>query len=509
MILKYWYFSATIKQSVITTRSRKQKVNNFVENETKAARRQKRKKSAEKKRIKNSLKSTKQSETGSSDAKTTSNKLVQKKSFRQKHNYKRRSREDTFTSQKNKKINFNDSFKIKNNENFLIKKSAKNTTSQHNTSQSLTLHKETAKKLQRKITGTRIKTSPILVTPESTPPKMSLTPHRSKKTPTKSLVSLGSPKTHSLAVPKLLKSPKKLSLLTYKDKLDICDKKSQKSKKKSLGDIAISKKSFLLTSIKQKHKKSDVNLKAIVHMLSKSPKEKYSKSKKSNLKVLSPSQVRKNLLLKSSLISVSGSPSTLPKARIDGTRSKYLLALKRRLLNSKLSKILTASQIENMLSEPIVLLEKLPSEINQNTLTDKTKLDTLIRRTSFLTNTQKRSKMSTSETSMKSRATHNSNTKSRKTMKKSPKIKHNALIQRTNTSPVPLQSSTPQENKMSINIKSIYKFNIPIKSTNNAYFNSKLRSKNLSNIRSLSNGSSILNGSVKSIDNISQSFFFI
>ncbi|XP_011303505.1 serine/arginine repetitive matrix protein 5 [Fopius arisanus] len=55
--------------------------------------------------------------------------------------------------------------------------------------------------------------SPNNVTPESSPITVILTPHRSTKTPRKSPVSLGSPKSHSLSPRRLSKTPRKLSVI--------------------------------------------------------------------------------------------------------------------------------------------------------------------------------------------------------------------------------------------------------------------------------------------------------
>ncbi|XP_015120268.1 serine/arginine repetitive matrix protein 1 [Diachasma alloeum] len=55
--------------------------------------------------------------------------------------------------------------------------------------------------------------SPNDVTPESSPITVTLTPHRTTKTPRKSPVNLGSPKTHSLSPRRHSKTPRKLSVV--------------------------------------------------------------------------------------------------------------------------------------------------------------------------------------------------------------------------------------------------------------------------------------------------------
>jgi len=70
---------------------------------------------------------------------------------------------------------------------------------QSSASQNLDLNKMLNKKFQRKTVAVDVKNSPIIVIPK-------LIPHRFKKTPKKSLISLGFVKTHSITVPRVLKN---------------------------------------------------------------------------------------------------------------------------------------------------------------------------------------------------------------------------------------------------------------------------------------------------------------
>lgn len=438
-------------------------------------------------------------------------KSVKKRTTRRRFNLDKRAETDD-TSIKNQNVESNESIKILRDrycDNITVDLFKNNLLQ---SSKDLDLEKMSNGKLQRKTSSTNTKILPIIVTPKSTPPKLNLTPHRSKKTPKKSPISLGSPKTHSIAIPKLFKSPRKLSLAATsedsgenleKSDSDSC-KKSRKSKKHSSGSSSMSDKSLLISpTAKSKHKKSDGNLKLIVRKFSKSPKIvlKSPKSKKSkSRKLLSSSRMRKSTPKKST------SPPTTPNlnksSKISTKKSplskrKSLSPIKRRLLDSKLTKTLTASQIKDVLAEPIVLLEKLSPESmkrkNMLMVASKTRSNTLIKVRSPSINARSNSKVSIKKVSVESDVStnRNSNTKLRSSMEKSrinntnrisPRIKPNISIQEKDRSSIPLMASTPREGKMTLMDTSLT-FNTSIASVNDTSLNTRLRHRNQSNVQ--------------------------
>lgn len=344
-------------------------------------------------------------------------------------------------------------------------------------------------KLQQKTSVTNVKSSPLVITPKSTPPKLSLTPHRSKKTPKKSPISLGSPKTHSIAIPKLLKSPRKLSLVVAGNNSNSADKKAS-------------------PKAKSERKKSGINLKRIVHKFSKSPKivlrspKSKSKSRKSKL---SSSQMSRSLVKESptspctKLNFDNAKLSKISTKESPFIKKKNLSQIKQRLLNPKIMKTLSASQIKDVCAEPVVLLEKLSPETvkRKYTLmtTSKNRSNSLpkigycsvsIRRESNFKVLTPVKKVSLSKSPKRNSSTKLRNNSMEKLQisninRISPRIKHNTSIQEDKSS-VPLMSSTPREEKM-IFMDTSLSSNTSIASINNTSLNSRSRSRNQSNVQ--------------------------
>ncbi|CAG5107043.1 Protein of unknown function [Cotesia congregata] len=65
----------------------------------------------------------------------------------------------------------------------------------------------------RQLRSRNVNSPTTVVTPESSPITVHLTPHRATKTPRKSPVNIGSPKTHTLSPQRLSKTPRKLSII--------------------------------------------------------------------------------------------------------------------------------------------------------------------------------------------------------------------------------------------------------------------------------------------------------
>ncbi|KAH0556603.1 muscle M-line assembly protein unc-89-like [Cotesia glomerata] len=65
----------------------------------------------------------------------------------------------------------------------------------------------------RQLRSRNVNSPNTVVTPESSPITVHLTPHRATKTPRKSPVNIGSPKTHTLSPQRLSKTPRKLSII--------------------------------------------------------------------------------------------------------------------------------------------------------------------------------------------------------------------------------------------------------------------------------------------------------
>lgn len=516
------YFAAIVGQSIVSTRSKTQKINNEVnEDAAELIQRTRQSQRGEKSLdVKNSLEATAKKSArkkSSPDAKVMLGKSAKKKVSRRKLNLTQEAEdEDKFTAQ-NRSIDTNESVKILRDRHNKISMTEhiKHDLSQSSISKDLDSNKKRNKKLQRKIAVTGVKNSPIIVTPNSTPPKLSLTPHRSKKTPKKSPISLGSPKTHSITVPRLFKSPRKLSLLaTSEENLNKSNDKShnekmEKTKKDRLNN-SISHKSLLTPPVaKSKHKKSDINLKTIVRKFSKSPKivlrsPKSKKSKSRKLKLLSPSQkVRKNSLRTSPTNITSDTTPDTAKSKMSTKKSpllkeKNLSGIKRRLI-----KALTISQEKDVLAEPIVLLERLSLERIQNTLmvANKIQSETSVIKSSLI-NTGNNFKVLTTSAGSDISVNRNSNTKLRNSNEKlinrvSPRIKHNTPIQGKDRSSIPLMSSTPREEKIPLtdmNLTSIIY-------VDNTSTSTRLQHKNQFNM------SNVLNKST-AIENISKPSLF-
>ncbi|XP_011635085.1 cylicin-1-like [Pogonomyrmex barbatus] len=483
--------AATAVQSTVSTRSQAQKINNVNQDVVKSA--QKIRQSQRKERttsVKDNLETTTKQSTSKKKSNTEVTFTKSAKRTRRKLNLDEEIKtENIHTISRDRSMDSNDSFKVLKNEcnnSIPIVELIRSDMSRINISKDLNLE-EVPRKLQRKASATNIKIPSIIVTPKSTPPKLSLTPHRSKKTPKKSPIFLGSPKTHSLAVPKLLKSPRKLSLTTTseenleKSNSNSHNKKSRKKNRRhdDSGDSTPSQ--SMSKSLKtKKQKKSDINLKTFVRKFSKSskivlrsPESKNSKSRK--LKLLSPSRAKKSPLKS---ISPSFSFDDIPK--LDSKSSKNNIKkspkkknsprAKRNLLYSRLTKILSSTQIKDVLGEPIVLVEKLSSEgmKRQNMVAKKTQSNTSIGVKSPLISPGSNSKVSLpikrasspgsnskvslpikrASTGSNISTNRNSSIKLRnnsieKSPKISPRIKCNTLWEK-NKSSTPLMSSTPQ-----------------------------------------------------------------
>jgi len=487
----FCYFAATVEQSAISTRSKAQKINNVNQDVIKSVqkvRQSQKKKSAN---VKNNLEATgKQSVTNElSDADVTFKKST-KKATRRRLNLDKKA--DTPTAREEQNMD-TDSIRIlrdKHCDSIAMVELVKTDLFHLNTSKDLDSEKMSNRELQQ-ISVTNAKTSPVIITPKSTPPKLTLTPHRSKKTPKKSPISLGSPKTHSIAIPKLFKSPRKLSLAATgedseenlgKSDSDSHSKKSRKRKKKILDNSPLSEKGASISPIaKNKHKKSDINLKVIVRKFSKSPKivlksPKSKKSKSRKLKLLSPTRL--------SMLKTSPSPGTtsnLKSAKSSRIRAKEsplfkgksLSLVKRRLLSPRLIKTLTASQIKDVLTEPIVLLEKLSPESMKRKY-----LLMIASKTQSSVSTKQDSSIKLRNNSVEKSPVSNIN-------RLSPKIKYNRLIQKKDKSP--LMSSTPREEKMTLTRDTSLVSNTSIDSVNNTSLNTRLRHKNQFNMSSTMN----------------------
>ncbi|XP_070165531.1 probable replication factor C subunit 1 isoform X2 [Polyergus mexicanus] len=341
---------------------------------------------------------------------------------------------------------------------------------------------------------------------------------RSKKTPKKSPISLGSPKTHSITVPRLFKSPRKLSLFTTSEEnLNKSDNKShdeklEKTMKDNVSNYSISHKSPLtLPIIKRKHKKSD-NLKTIVRKFSKSPKivlksPKSKKSKSRKIKLLSPSQkVKKNSLKISPTNITSDTTLDLDTAKSKSSTKKSLPKEKNlSRIKHRLMKGLTASQKKDVLAEPIVLLERLSSEKIQNMLTPANKIrsDTSITIRSPLINLENNFKVFTTSRSGMS-VNRNSNIKLKNgnveklINRVSPRIKHYTPIQEKDRLSIPL-TSTPQEENISL-IDMNLTSNTSIIPIDNISTNIRSRHENQSNIYNVMHKNT-------AIENISKSLF--
>ncbi|XP_011860979.1 PREDICTED: probable serine/threonine-protein kinase nek3 [Vollenhovia emeryi] len=471
--------AATVEQAAVFTRSRAQKVNNTSQNVDKSAQKVRHSHRKEKPARNNLEAASKQSaKKESPDAEVALKKSARKKTSRRRLNLD----ETAGSEDANRTVGSNESIRILRNrhcDNVTVELGERSTL-QPSVPRDLNSEIVPNGKLPRK---TSTKASPVIVTPKSTPPKLSLTPHRSKKTPKKSPVFLGSPKTHSMTKSKLFKSPRKLSLAGENSKENLGEtdgepraRKSRRSKKNSLSGSPVSNKSASMSPTgKDKRKKSVVNLRTIVRRFSKSPKiilktpkSKKSKSAKLNL---SPSPMKRgssaSLASPSPNRSKSDSRIRIKKSQL--SKGMYLSSNRHRLirsvlLNSKLAEVLTASQTKDVLAEPIVLVEKLSLENlkRKNVLmaAGKTRSGSpvKVRSPSIRAGNNSKILISMREISAGSSTKRNSNSRSRNssmersrgsnTNRISPRIKYNASAQENNRLSTPLMSSTPQAAKM-------------------------------------------------------------
>jgi len=499
----FYYFAATAEQSV-STRSKTQKVKvsqNVAKSAQKIRQSQKKRKSNVENNLETTAKQSAKKEVPKPDLEITFKKSTKKKSIRRKLNLNKET--GTSVLQEDQNMDLSESIRILRDKhcNNIATVEFKTNLFQYNAS-NRNSEKILNKKLQRNISITNAKISPVIVTPKSTPPKLSLTPHRSKKTPKKSPISIGSPKTHSITVPKLFKSPRKLSLVADEDSeesleksdSDSHNKKSRKSKKNTLDSSKSDKIASTSSATKNNRKKSSLNL--ISRKFSKSPKimlksPKSKKSKSRKLKLLSSSRREKNPEK-----TFSASPNTTPNLENDKSskisskksplsKEKNLSSIKNPKLSPKLTKILTVSQMKDVLAEPVVVLDKLSSEnVKQKHVVASKTRNTSIKIKSPLNEknlkviiipvedhvsggTSKRN--SNSELRSNSmgipRITTNTNRTSR--------IKYNALIQ----GKAPLVSSTPREKHMISRNNSL---SDSIGSVNNISLNTRSRHKNQS-----------------------------
>ncbi|KYN39755.1 hypothetical protein ALC56_05863 [Trachymyrmex septentrionalis] len=503
----FYYFAALAEQS-ISTRSKTQKINvsqDVAKSAQKIRQPQRKRKSNVENNLETAAKQSIKKKVPKPDLEVTLKKSTKKKPTRRKLNLNKEA--DISVLQEDQNMDLSESIRIlrdKHCNNIATVELVKTNLFQYNDSTHRDSEKMLNRKLQRNISVTNEKISPVIVTPKSTPPKLNLTPHRSKKTPKKSPISIGSPKTHSIAVPKLLKSPRKLSLAATgedseesleKSDSDSHSKKSQKSKKKTLDNSSKSDRNA--STAKNNRKKSNLNL--ILHKFSKSPKivlksPKSKKSKSHKLKLLSPSRMEKSPEKTPSI-----SPNTTPNLENDKSskislkksplsKGKNLSSIKN--LSPKLTKILTASQIKDMLAEPVVILDKLsPEHVKQKHVAACKTSDTSIKirspsngtrnlkviiipvedHVSAGTSTNRNSNSELRSNSMGiPRITTNTNRTSR--------IKYNALIQ----GKAPLVSSTPRKENMISRNNSLS--DTSIGSINNTSLNTRSRHRNQSNI---------------------------
>jgi len=334
-----------------------------------------------------------------------------------------------------------------------------------------------------------------MITPKSTSPKISLTHHTFKKTPRKSPIFLDSPKTHRETVPKLLKSPRKLSLSilfgsesTKKSSKKIRKKTLEKAEHGNSIELSPSNKDLSILAIKKNQQKSDINVKSTVRKVSKHPKivlnpRKSKKSRSLSKLRLSPShQKHSSMIATPNILDLNDTKSSSTFLY----RNKSLSLTKRRFLNSKIMKLLTASQVRDVLAEPIVLLEKLPKNILNIPIINGIKLNTSIKIKSPLLNKRNSLKMFSSTNShmklnqsvdenssfkLKHNRTKNSN-------KMSLKSKDSTLIQKKDKS-TPLMSSTPQKEEIPL-LKIDLVNNSPIQSLTNISLNTRSSRMNTS-----------------------------
>ncbi|XP_032668098.1 uncharacterized protein LOC116842667 [Odontomachus brunneus] len=419
-----------MEQSFITTRAKAQKLISLNESMTKS--RDENKRSVRGKRSVN-VKSNSEVTTGQStrkkttNAKSTLSKSKKKKASSRNFNIVKGAESE---SKAHKNESCNESKRLsRSNANVSTIQSTDDNLFQWTDSADLN---KTPKKVQQKMIVPSVNEQSGMVTPKSTPIKLSLTPHRSTKTPKKSPVSLSSPKTHSVSVSRLLKTPRKLSLTPGENLYNNdSSNKLRKAEKDSLRGMS-KERSPASSVTKSKRVMSSAKLKGITHRFSKSPKivlrSPSKKSPKSNV-----SAHKRKRPSKRSFASSGTSPS-LGESSSD---SRNLSADKHRLLNSKLAKLLTASQMRDVLAEPVVLLRKLSLDSKSDTLTIAAGSNRLNRSIDAESSTSaEASDASAGESSRRSFAAKTTNRSAGKLS--SPTRGENKT---------PLMSSTPQEEK--------------------------------------------------------------
>lgn len=457
-----------MEPSSITTRAKAQKSNNLIQGVTES--KEKSKRSLREKRsidTRDNLETTiKQSEETSVRTKVRVGRSKKKNVSNRRHNMVKEA--GSKDRDKNQSINFNKSKVSKDMHDENVP------TINNDLSRCINLGdlNRTPKEVQQETIVSNTKGLFGMVTPKSTPIKLNLTPHRSTKTPKKSPVSLTSPKTHSVSVSKLLKTPRKLSLTPgeslYMHNNDSGDTKLRKAKKNSSRDISVSNKSSpaALSVVKSKRNVSGVKLSGIVHRFSKSPKIVLrSPSKKSKLPKLNLSASRKSPLKKrtfaSTIPGISSSHSSRKPSHASAKKTplpeqgKSLSTYKRQLLSTRLAKLLTASQMRDVLAEPIVLLKKLPLESKPDTLTTVDNQSNESINTKYnakVTEVTARNIFAESKTSARLKGSCRSST-AKLTNKSADKlspatVKYSSPAQRENKPSTPLMSSTPREEEM-------------------------------------------------------------
>ncbi|XP_014477752.1 PREDICTED: probable serine/threonine-protein kinase nek3 [Dinoponera quadriceps] len=366
---------------------------------------------------------------------------------------------------------------------------------------------KTPEKVQEKTSMPNIRgLSSGIVTPKSTPIKLSLTPHRSTKTPKKSPISSSSPKTCSASVSRLLKIPRKLSLTpgeNLSDNNDFGDNKLRKAGK----DTSVANKSSPTSSaVKSKHRVSSVKLKEIVHRFSKSPKIVLRRLSKKSPK-LNLFASRKHSLKKFTLAGTPAPDASLGHRSTKSSSAKKNPSLKSLLANkclkSRLVKLLTASQMRDILAEPIVLVKKLENKLDILTaIVDNNRLNNSIN----IENSVKISQATAENTpasstfSLKGSPRRSSATNRSSSNKLSLATEHSPPTQRQNKSSTPLMSSTPREEQTTrINLTS----NASILS-NDAYPNTRSRYTDQFGVHTTASSPSIMDKSSAAIEDVSK-----
>lgn len=440
--------AGTTEQSIITTRARAQKLNN-VNNDTielvEKIKQSQRKKKTSSNVEGNSKTSTRQSVEKESPINIVVGKSVRKKTSCRRYKLNKKEAQNIVAECENKNVDFNKSTKALedgHSDNILSTKSIENGPTHFNNTKSLDLSKM-PQQLRQEIDVADV-TVLTVMTPKSTPIKFNLTPDRSTKTPKRSPISLGSPKTHTETMPKL-KTPRRLSLTpekSNKSHKDAQEKEEKLQKRKRDGSP----------------NKSDVNLKKNLYKFLKSPKIvlKSPKSKKSKSPKLKLSlQSKSKRTSKNSLTTTMPDLNTTKPLRIDtentpSSKSGDLSMIKYPLLNPRLMNTLTVSQIKDT-AEPVVLLERLSSNTILTTVS-KNQSDILINERKNSKSLTPATRTKKSDTSVHLKANHQNPVNLSSSNMLSPNIKHDTSIQgRKRKSSMP-RTSTPQEKPSSIQI---------------------------------------------------------